>query len=190
MDETTLALSPKVLDRVHVVQFPDPLELPPDFAEKTPASSGLPRPLGAESFERREYPPLSQSDSICQQLTTWRNELTNIGVTLSPRAIRQALNYRDCLAHIVGEPSATWLALNYTCLQKFIPRLERDMPDQDTADARHASVKVLAQNFENLKKEFSELQENGKLESPAASTLNELHSAADKRTDKRYTVWK
>jgi hypothetical protein len=190
MDETTLALSPKVLDRIHVIQFPDPLELPPDFTEKTPISKGLPRPLDAVSFKRREYPPLQKDDSVCQQLTNWRDELTNIGMTLSPRAIRQALNYRDCLATIVGEPSATWQALNNTCLQKFVSRLERDMPDQDTADARHASVKALAQRFEKLAKEFPELLENGKLESPAASTLRELYKAADKRPDKRYSVWK
>jgi energy-coupling factor transporter ATP-binding protein EcfA2 len=190
MDETTMALSPKVLDRVHVVQFPDPLKLPPDFTEKTPASKARSRPLDAKSFERREYPPMSKDDSVCQQLTHWRDELTNIGMTLSPRAIRQAMNYRDCLASIVGEPLATWQVLNNTCLQKFVPRLERDMPDQDTADERHASVKRLAHSFEELTRKFPELYVNGKLESVAASTLNELHEAAQKRSDKRYSVWK
>jgi hypothetical protein len=190
MDETTLALSPKVLDRIHVVQFPDPLELPPDFTERIPTSNGLPRPIDAESFKRLEYPPLRKDDSVCQQLTNWRDILTAIGMTLSPRAIRQAMNYRDCLANIVGEPSATWQALNNTCLQKFVPRLERDMPDQVTADARHASVKELAQSFDGLTKSFSELNENGDLESPAASTLRELYKAADLRPDKRYSVWK
>lgn len=188
MDETTLALSPKVLDRVHVIQFPDPLELPPDFAEKTLTCNGLPLPLDAESFNRCEYPSLRNDDSVCQQLINWREKLTNIGITLSPRVIRQAMNYRDCLAKIVGENMANWQALNNTCLQKFVPRLERDMPDQAAADARHASVKELIQSCEKLAKRFP--NENGKPESSAASALKALYEAADKRPDKRYSVWK
>jgi len=82
---------------------------------------------------------------------------------------------------------ANWQALNNTCLQKFVPRLERDMPDQAAADARHAKREGTHPELRKAGEKVSQRERQAGIF--AASHLKALYEAADKRPDKRYSVW-
>lgn len=190
MDETTNALSPKVLDRVHVVGFPDPFEIDPDRYAKEIAGPPPDRTrLDPASMNREDYPGLDEasSDHVLVTLKDWRELLSKMGAHLSPRLARQAVNYRNCLARFVGAERADWFALNNTILQKILPRLDHDAPEEQDFKQRHAAVDSF---LGKLAQPMPALDEEAIPPPQAKKLLQNMYDKANLLPDKHYRFWR
>jgi hypothetical protein len=101
VDETTHYFSPKILDRVHIVKFDNPL-LYEDSVNNYFTSSGYdcelkPVHIRPEAFSNRsEYPKMNESDyiRITESLKEInKNYLLPLNIDFGVRSIRQSLNY-------------------------------------------------------------------------------------------------
>lgn len=125
VDETTHYLSPKILDRAHVVRFTNPLLFDWDEIERESTEiSDIQLPLkftAAHLGERKPYPRFDHSDERAALIVEIaRDYLDPMGIEFGLRTVRQALNYFQELEHfgISGEA-----ALNSFILQKVLPKM-------------------------------------------------------------------
>jgi len=125
VDETTHYLSPKILDRAHVVRFTNPLLFDWDEIEKeTTELTDIQLPLkftAAHLGERKPYPRFDHLDERAALIVEIaRDYLDPMGIEFGLRTVRQALNYFQELEHfdISGEE-----ALNSFILQKVLPKM-------------------------------------------------------------------
>lgn len=125
VDETTHYLSPKILDRAHVVRFTNPLLFDWDEIEReTTELSDIQLPLkftAAHLGERKPYPRFDHLDERAALIVEMAREyLDPMGIEFGLRTVRQALNYFQELEHfgISGEE-----ALNSFILQKVLPKM-------------------------------------------------------------------
>jgi hypothetical protein len=130
MDDTTHYLSPKVLDRAHVLQFQSPLDywelVSKEVGEADPPTHGIRIPAGAFP-PRGEYPPYRRDDPIAAKLNEYRESfLAPLGIELGMRPLRQAIHYRDRLADVFEGEGLDLLALNNFLRQKVFPRFSFD----------------------------------------------------------------
>lgn len=130
IDETTHYLSPKVLDRVHVLRFRNPVLIDWDAVEDEiqsfDADLQLPVSLGAEGLGLREdYPPFDRNDPNAAFLADMaRRYLDPLGVEFGMRAIRQSVHYlRQAQIAGIGRQAA----LNNIVLHKVLPKLMLDL---------------------------------------------------------------
>lgn len=102
MDETTHLLSPKVLDRVHVLRFRNPMLADWEGIEDEIRSAVQDQPADMPSLQMRsdelgirtDYPPFDREDENVQFLSRIsRDFLDALGVEFGMRAIRQAQGY-------------------------------------------------------------------------------------------------
>ena len=130
VDETTHYLSPKVLDRVHVLRFRNPVLIDWDAVEAEVQTFGvdlhLPVRLGAEELgTRQDYPPFDRHDPDAAFLAGLaRRHLDPLGVEFGLRAIRQSLHYLHQAQAAGIERKA---ALNNIVLHKVLPKLMLDL---------------------------------------------------------------
>ena len=135
MDATTHFLSPKVLDRAHVIQFQSPLNYWDDVAKEVkgeePTRQGVIIP--AAEFPREPYPPYEpkRGDKVSNTLREWSTEyLDRIGIEIGLRLIRQSLAFRaQCQKLAPGRESDAKLdafVLNNLLRQKLLPRFSFD----------------------------------------------------------------
>ena len=146
MDETTHHLSPKVLDRVHVLRFGNPMladwdAIEEEIAEVTedPSISLAlnPRDIG----ERANYPAFDRSDETANFLAGLaRNYLDPLGVEFGLRAVRQSLGYLAA-AERAGIPLNE--ALDNIVRQKILPKITLDM-NRPAGDGRKRRDVLLA----------------------------------------------
>lgn len=130
VDETTHYLSTKVLDRVHVLRFRNPVLIDWDAVEAEleafEADLDLPVRLGTEAFGAREdYPVFDRNDPDTAFLAgIARRQLDPLGVEFGLRAIRQSLHYiRQAQSAGIGNKAA----LNNVILHKVLPKLTLDL---------------------------------------------------------------
>lgn len=167
VDETTHYFSPKILDRIHVVKFDNPLlfeQQVNDWFENTKNEIELkPVYVNPNFFPKRmEYPSLRN-----EELSFIENELKYINQTfLIPmkidfgiRSIRQALNYYDIVRldeervfTNYDENGSSWeetfgigypdslQALNTIIIQKILPRLIFDGNDLTSSGRTKAEI--------------------------------------------------
>lgn len=118
IDETTHYLSPKVLDRAHVVQFQSPLNYW-NLVEQEIAGAGTPKTgvcVPASQFIRGEYPGFNPAlkDTVALTIARWATEyLAPIGIEIGVRIIRQSLLYRDRLSEVTLVDNVDQVALNH-----------------------------------------------------------------------------
>jgi hypothetical protein len=152
MDDTTHYLSPKVLDRAHVLHFQSPL----DYWQQVSSEVGdadLPGHgvrIPASAFPgRSEYPPFVQDDLMVAQLTGFGKEfLAPLGIEFGMRPLRQAMLYRNCLAELFEGEELHLLALNNLLRQKVLPRFSFD--GKQTARGRGEQTRdAVARGFRN-----------------------------------------
>lgn len=130
VDETTHYLSTKVLDRVHVLRFRNPVLIDWDAVESEvevfEANLDLPVYLSAATFgAREEYPLFDRHDPDTAFLAGLaRDQLDPLGVEFGLRAIRQSLNYLRQAKSAGIERNA---ALNNVILHKVLPKLMLDL---------------------------------------------------------------
>ncbi len=133
IDETTNYFSPKILDRVHIVKFENPL-LIEDIVSIRMANSAYdvelkpvyvhPSFLGG----RAEYPALG-SGFITNSLKEFNKDfLIPLSIDFGIRSIRQALNYNNQLSKVIDydENYIEGLSLNAIINQKILPRFVFD----------------------------------------------------------------
>jgi hypothetical protein len=129
IDETTNYLSPKVLDRAHVLRFCNPVLTDWDAIEKELENFDVDvdAPIRLSSSDlglRRPYPPYNRTDSRAAILASLvRQYLDPIGVEFGLRAIRQSLGYLQA-ASVAGIRDQ--IALDNVILQKIMPKLMLD----------------------------------------------------------------
>jgi energy-coupling factor transporter ATP-binding protein EcfA2 len=139
IDETTHYLSPKVLDRAHVLRFRNPLLMDWDAIEAEvqhfDVDTELPLRLSASDLGvRGSYPAYDRTDNHVALLTKLtRNHLDPLGVEFGLRAIRQSLGYLNA-ARQAGIDGLT--ALDNAIQHKILPKL---MFDAGRTDAKGRS---------------------------------------------------
>lgn len=129
IDETTHYLSPKVLDRVHVLRFRNPVLTDWEGleAEIEELALDLDQPLRLSARDlgsRADYPPFDRTDADAGFLAEQaRQHLDPLGVEFGLRGIRQAVNYiREAKLCGIGRQAA----LNNVVLHKILPKLMLD----------------------------------------------------------------
>lgn len=131
MDDTTHYLSPKVLDRAHVLQFGSPLGHW-SLVDEEVKGGGIPEVgirIPADDFPRGDYPRFDPraKDEIVQSLSAWsKGFLAPIGIEIGIRALRQSMLYRDRLREVTGDDAVDRMALNNLLRQKLLPRFSFD----------------------------------------------------------------
>lgn len=132
MDETTHPLSPKVLDRVHLLRFPNPMLANWDAIEDeiNVARESLPGDMPAlrlhahEIGMRMDYPPFDRGDEDVQFLSRISSLfLDPLGVEFGLRAIRQSQGY-IAAAKMAGFDADQ--ALDNVIRHKILPKIAFD----------------------------------------------------------------
>ena len=129
IDETTHYLSPKILDRAHVLRFNNPILTDWDAIESelTSYDIDINVPLRLSNSDlglRAPYPPYDRSDGSALLLTELvRRYLDPLGVEFGLRAIRQALGYLQA-AKLAGISDQA--ALDNVVQHKILPKLMFD----------------------------------------------------------------
>lgn len=132
MDETTHQLSPKVLDRVHVLRFGNPMLADWDEieAEIDAAADSLPADLSPvlirpdEIGLRQDYPTFDRLDEEVRFLSdVSRRHLDPLGVEFGLRAIRQAQGY---IAAATAAGLSRHQALDAIIRHKILPKMAFD----------------------------------------------------------------
>lgn len=129
VDETTHYLSPKILDRAHILRFGSPLladwEKVEDEIDEFDLDMDLPLKIDVTVLGSRvPYPDFDRNDKLVVDLLELvRNYLDPLGIEFGLRAVRQARHYRDALQTLgVSEGHV----LNNIVLHKVLPKLMFD----------------------------------------------------------------
>ncbi len=114
VDETTHYFSPKILDRVHIVKFENPLLIEDEVNMRMQNSNYelalkpvylKPEYLG----ERVEMPSLSSNESLTSKLKQLNKEfLLPLSIDFGVRSMRQSLNYASILNELLPAFSFSW----------------------------------------------------------------------------------
>ncbi|UVW30700.1 McrB family protein [Massilia sp. H6] len=129
VDDTTHYLSPKILDRAHIVRFESPLLQDWDALELEVEQFDLDlttplRLIAAQLGERGPYPQLDRSDAFVQFVfALTRDYLNDLGIEVGLRTVRQGANYANELRRL-GASEA--LVRNNFVIHKVLPKLMFD----------------------------------------------------------------
>lgn len=181
MDDTTHHLSPKVLDRVHVLRFRNPMLSDWEAIENqvSEAKASLPADvpklrMNPEEFGgRHEYPAYDRHDATVEFLARLsRAYLDPLGVEFGLRAIRQAQGYMIAAREAgIGADEA----LDNVIKHKVLPKIAFDT-------ARPAgSGRSRREVMDELRSDLMERFENSKvdLESSSVGDLDRMIALAD-----------
>jgi len=130
IDETTHYLSPKILDRAHIMRFESPLLSDWDqiFSEvKGYGFDDVSKPLIFEIEAlgiRNEYPEFDHKNEFCKLFIALNNEFFHkLGVEFGMRTIRQGLNYQSLFKAVNKDPHQL---INNFLLHKVLPKFTFD----------------------------------------------------------------
>ncbi len=128
IDETTHYLSPKILDRAHIMKFDSPLlqdwtkiaEEIEDVKNKELRVKLTIEDLG----DREAYPKYDREDKFCKIITEFTKEyFSPLGIEVGLRTIRQGLNYKQIFEEQGSDKN---LVLNNFILHKILPKMTFD----------------------------------------------------------------
>ena len=134
VDETTHYLSPKILDRAHVVRFVNPLlqdwteiESEVEQHKRTGADISKKVFLSIDVFSARQaYPSFDLQSPLTEQLVEMTKDyLMPLGVEFGLRTIRQAQNYSNIYQSNFNDITEEYI-LNNIIMQKILPKLMFD----------------------------------------------------------------
>ncbi|WP_217352965.1 McrB family protein [Vreelandella aquamarina] len=174
VDETTHYLSPKILDRAHIMRFRNPVLMDWEKVEQELREFNLDldlpvRMLAAEIGARSEYPKLDQTDPHVKLLIRLaRDYLDPLGIEFGLRAIRQSLNYiqKGKEAQI-----SALEALNNVVLHKILPKIILDVEKPSTNGRKRYDL--LIDFRDELEKTLDGLDET-KVNESAIKSLDDL----------------
>lgn len=194
MDDTTHYLSPKVLDRAHVLQFQSPLDywrrVSAQIGDAELPTHGICIPAGAFP-SRGEYPPCKLEDPLVAKLTEYgRIFLEPLGIELGMRPLRQAMHYRDQLVDLYGNGEGLHLlALNNLLRQKVFPRFSFDGKQSARGRGEQTRDEVARQFRDRLVGDLSKLSSHdGSILYRASDELAAMIERA-KSNDGVYNYW-
>lgn len=210
MDQTTKSLTPKVLDRAHVVKFRSPMTYNRKGIKDDVENSliDIPRRVHVPSSQfskREEYPPYDPDNYIIQhKLAEWANKyLRPMDVDIGLRTLRQAANYREKLSRIRSRSAESeelrGRVLNRILLQKVLPRFSFDgsqpvfLDDHDdwdgsvNIDDRHSLVKCFQSKVKDTLENYLPEDERPP---DAAKHLKRLYQEAEEAPGTVYSYWK
>jgi hypothetical protein len=193
MDDTTHYLSPKVLDRAHVLQFQSPLDywqlVSNQVGEADRPTHGIRMPAGAFP-PRDEYPPYRHDDPLVSQLTEYGQRfLAPLGIELGMRPLRQAIHYRDRLAEVFEGEGLHLFALNNLLRQKVFPRFSFDGKQSARGRGEQTRDEVARQFRGRLVNDLAGLtSSDGSLPLRASDELGAMIERA-KGNDAMYNYW-
>lgn len=163
MDDTTHFLSPKVLDRAHVLQFENPLMY---WSKVTTEVDGAELPktgirIPAEAFPRRgDYPAFdpASEDALTEVILEWAKQyFTPIGIEIGVRTLRQSIHYKNQLSKVVSIDSVDKIALNNLLRQKLMPRLSFDGTKKPRGRAEVNCASVVDQFYQDVVERLPDL---------------------------------
>jgi hypothetical protein len=169
IDETTHYLSPKILDRAHIMKFKSPLltdwtAIEQEINDYNLDDVSKPVRLSVDELGVREsYPNFTPSNEFCRLFTDFnRDHFHPLGVEFGMRTIRQGLNYLALFKEVNPDNQ---LALNNFLLHKVLPKFTFDgaKPIGDLDKLTHIERVFLAQVEDKLLElsvadEFSAIQ--------------------------------
>lgn len=130
IDETTHYLSPKILDRAHIMRFESPLlsdwnEILEEVSDYGLDDVSKPLIFDIESLGyRANYPKFDPKDPFCALFIDLNKEFFHkLGVEFGMRTIRQGLNYLNLFKDVDANEE---LAINNFLLHKVLPKLTFD----------------------------------------------------------------
>ena len=168
VDETTHYFSPKILDRIHVVKFDNPLlfeEQVNNWFENTKIEKEL-KPVYVQPdlfSERKEFPTVNDAElaTITQKLKEINQKyLLPLNIDFGIRSIRQSLNYAELNMSTYDYGDVFDISLNTIMLQKIFPRFIFD--GSETAKNGETKMKVVEEFQKFLADEFNEFYYNYK----------------------------
>ncbi len=166
VDETTHYFSPKILDRIHVVKFDNPLlfeEQVNRLFENTETKKEL-KPVYTHPnlfSERKELPAVNNAELsvITQKLKEINLKfLLPLNIDFGIRSIRQSLNYALLNKSTYDYGDVFDISLNTVILQKIFPRFIFD--GNVTAKNGETKIKVVKELQKFLADEFNEFYYN------------------------------
>jgi energy-coupling factor transporter ATP-binding protein EcfA2 len=130
IDETTHYLSPKILDRAHIMRFESPLlsnwdQILSEVNEYDFDDVSKPLLFEIEDLGIREnYPKFDRDNQFCQLFVELNREFFDkLGVEFGMRTIRQGLNYLALFKDVNDEP---YQSINNFLLHKVLPKFTFD----------------------------------------------------------------
>lgn len=130
IDETTHYLSPKILDRAHIMRFESPLlsdwdAILKEVEEYDFEDTSKPLLFNIEALGyRNNYPKFDRSNPFCELFIKLNKEfLHKLGVEFGMRTIRQGLNYIKLFQDVNDDYD---LSINNFLLHKVLPKLTFD----------------------------------------------------------------
>ncbi|WP_216934366.1 AAA family ATPase [Acinetobacter sp. BY484] len=130
IDETTHYLSPKILDRAHIIRFESPLlsnweEILQEVAEYEFEDTSKPLLFDIDALGyRANYPKFDRDHPFCELFVDFNKEFFHkLGIEFGMRTIRQGLNYLNLFKDVNTNEE---LAINNFLLHKVLPKLTFD----------------------------------------------------------------
>jgi len=128
IDETTHYLSPKILDRAHIMKFDSPLlqdwtKIENEIEDVKNKELRLKFEI-EDLGEREAYPSYDREDKFCKIITDMTKKyFSPLGIEVGLRTIRQGLNYQKIFRE---QGSDEELVLNNFILHKILPKMTFD----------------------------------------------------------------
>jgi len=130
IDETTHYLSPKILDRAHIMRFESPLlsdwdEILAEVSEYEFDDISKPLLFNIDALGyRANYPKFDRENPFCKLFIELNKEFFHkLGIEFGMRTIRQGLNYLDLFQDVNSDDE---MAINNFLLHKVLPKLTFD----------------------------------------------------------------
>ena len=167
VDETTNYFSPKILDRVHIVKFENPLffesEVASNLDDYEYDKELKPIYLAPNSMgERQSLPKLNEEGA--EYLVSFLKDinkkyLLNLSIDFGVRSMRQAINYASCFKKTCAEDTenTTSLILNTIINQKILPRFVFD--GNETLKNGETKTELLKRFAEEIKNNLEVIED-------------------------------
>jgi MoxR-like ATPase len=158
IDETTHYLSPKILDRAHIMKFDSPLlydwiKIAEELEENDNKDSILKFSIDDLGL-RESYPKFSNDDEFCQTIALLTKEyFSPLGIEVGLRTIRQGLNYKKIF---IEQNSDATLVINNFILHKILPKMTFDGSKKVQFSGREEEKIEVLRHFMNKLKEYIE----------------------------------
>ena len=153
VDETTNYFSPKILDRVHIVKFENPLlyeKKVTRFFDKNDLKLAPVYVNPVVFSQREEYPKIDDSYISMNLKEINQKFLLPLNIDFGARSIRQSLNYAECNKNVYGNYFDE-ISLNSIITQKILPRLSFDTEKKAKNASDKTKLDVLKDMLEYLR---------------------------------------
>ncbi|MDD6205897.1 AAA family ATPase [Succinivibrio sp.] len=159
IDDTTFYLSPKILDRVHIIKFENPL-----FIDSEGITSEIDFGLANQQIsvnvqslfeDLKPYPAYftNKDDPVINKLIELSRMLDLIGLGFGARVLSQALLYKESLSKFGSTDEIFFI--NNLIRQKILPRLRLDGADLVSDGSGRQKINILNEIVNFLENNFS-----------------------------------